>query len=556
MNVLKQFFERLEKSLLARLARLYWRYGMSRLYRRGLPALADNDLTLFWVPGGMPIMLHLEGAIAAALKLRGHNVHAVICDGVFSACVRRVITDQIPIAEWEKSCAQCKKSCSDTLTRFGIEHSFIGDYVSATERQSAEAISRVETFATVQEMQHRGVVFGKNVKSSIIRYLQGHELPKDPELVPEYAFSGLVSATAANNALDQLQPSRVFMSHGSYVDWGPALHTSLERKIPVTAWMASYLPSRFYFRHIPDRVHIDFHNMSDASWNEVSAQQLTKDQRDSLNRFLEDRYQHNASFDMPHLMDYVGKKDEILRRYSLDPDKPVWGILAHINWDAVCDYAPMLYESFDEWIVDTINIAIEVPGVQWLIKIHPAEAWDNYPESGVEDLVRKTFPSLPANIKLLSARENISPLDFFEIVDGAITVYGTSGLELAMKGKPVILAGDAHYGKKGFTHDAINRQAYEDLLRRTVWIKPLEESQINLAKKYGYCYFLSRQIPVSAVFKSGDKWWSFQIDKRESLLPGGDPAIDFICDRILDGRDFIMSPELEIEANEYMKVKA
>ncbi len=541
--------------LVARVAPVYWRYSMLRLYKRGLPDTTGSRLTLFWVPGGMPLMLHLEGVIAAALKLRGQKVHAIICDGIFSACVKREITDRIPTAEWGKSCAKCKKICSQTLTQFGIEHSFIGDYVSATELRRAEDMSRQETFATVEDIQHNGLVFGKNVKSSIIRFLQGHELPQDPDLVPAYAFSGRVSATAASNALDKLKPSRVFMSHGSYVDWGPALHISLKRKIPVTAWMASYLPSRFYFRHIPNRVNIDFHNMSDASWREVSAQPLTDGQRDSLENFLADRYQRNASFDMPNLKGYVGKRDEIRNRYGLDKDRPVWGVLAHINWDSVCDYAPMLYESFDEWMVDTINIAIEVPGVQWLIKIHPAEAWDNRPGSGVEALVRKTFPNLPANIKLLAAEENISPLDFFELIDGAVTVYGTPGLELAMQGKPAILAGDAHYGKKGFTHEADSLQHYQNLLRQTAEIGPLSESQIDLAKRYAYCYFFRRQIPVSAVFNPDEKWWSFQFDKRTSLLPGKDPAIDFICERMMDGKDFIMSPELEAEANNLMTRK-
>lgn len=541
-------------SLLARITPIYRRYAMARLYEQGLPSAAGNDVTLFWVPGGMPLMLHLEGAAAVALKLRGHKVHAIICDGVFSACVRRVITDQIQISDWGKSCVECKKMCSETLAQLGVEHSFIGDYVSAQEVRKAEELSQAETFETVEAMQHRGVVFGKNVKSSIIRYLKGHPLPNDPDLIPEYAFSGLVSATAASNALDRLKPSRVFMSHGSYVDWGPALHISLERKIPVTAWMASYLPSRFYFRHVQDRVHIDFHNMSDAAWEEVGAQPLTERQQSDLNKFLEDRYQRNASFDMPNLKGYIGKKDEIRNRYGLDKNKPVWGVLAHINWDSVCDYSPMLYPSFDEWMVDTINIAAEVPDVQWLVKVHPAEAWDN-PESGVEALVHKTFPTLPPNVRLLSAEENISPLDFFELIDGAITVYGTPGLELAMQGKPAILAGDAHYSKKGFTHDAQDLQMYRNLLRQTAEIGPLSESQVDLAKRYAYCYFFRRQIPVSAVFNPDEKWWSFQFDKRTSLLPGKDPAIDFICERMMDGKDFIMSPELEAEANNLMTRK-
>ncbi|MDA9133109.1 capsular biosynthesis protein [Alphaproteobacteria bacterium] len=528
---------------------------MLKLYKRSLPTKTSNGLTLFWVPGGMPLMLHLEGAIAAALKLRGQKVHAIICDGIFSACVKRVITDEISIAEWGDTCAQCKKICSATLTQFGIEHSFIGDYVSCAEFKGAQELSRAETFSTVEKMQHRGVVFGKNVKSSIIRFLQGHKLPKNSDLLQAYAFSGQISAIAASNVLDKLKPSRVFMSHGSYVDWGPALHISLERAVPVTAWMASYLPSKFYFRHIPDRLNIDFHNMSDGAWKEVVSQELTAGQRVGLEKFLDDRYQHNASFDMPRLKEYVGNKHEIQNRYDLNSSKPVWGILTHINWDAVCDYAPMLYDSFDDWIIDTINIAIEVPGVQWLVKIHPAETLDNQPGTGVEALILRTFPNLPENIKLISAEEDISPLDFFELVDGAITVYGTPGLELAMKGRPVILAGDAHYGKKGFTYDAQNRRAYQDMLRQTTSIGPLEESRVDLAKKYAYCYFFSRQVPVSAVFNADAKWWGFQIGDRESLLPGMDPAIDFLCDRILDGKDFIMSPELEAKANNFMKRK-
>lgn len=552
---LLRLLDKVQRFLAARFMAIYWRYSMLKLYKRSLSTKTSDGLTLFWVPGGMPLMLHLEGAIAAALKLRGQKVHAIICDGVFSACVKRVITDEIPTKEWGNACAQCKKTCSATLTQFGIEHSFIGDYVSSTELQNAKELSRLETFSTVEDMKYAGVVFGKNVKSSIIRFLQGHELPKDLDVVQSYAFSGQVSAIAASNALDKLKPSRIFMSHGSYVDWGPALHMSLERAVPVTAWMASYLPSKFYFRHIPDRIHIDFHNMSDDSWKDVASQELTARQRVRLEQFRDDRYQHNASFDMPRLNEYVGNKHEIQNRYDLNSGKPVWGILTHINWDTVCDVAPMLYESFDDWIVDTINVAIEVSDVQWLIKIHPAEARDNRPEAGVEALILRNFPNLPDNIKLISAEEDISPLDFFELVDGAITVYGTSGLELAIKGKPVILAGDAHYGKKGFTYDSQNRIAYQDMLRQTTSIGPLKESQVDLAKKYAYCYFFSRQVPVSAVFNADSKWWAFQIGNRESLLPGMDPAVDFLCDRILDGNEFIMSTELEAEANNLMKSK-
>ncbi|MGS1118005.1 hypothetical protein [Castellaniella sp. UC4442_H9] len=489
-------------------------------------------------------MLHLEGAVAAALKLRGYDVHAILCDGVFSACVKREITDQTLIEKWGEACGPCKRICSNTLTELGISHSFIGDYVSKQELDEARRASDMVTWDTIDGLSCHGVFIGSNVKSAILRYLKGHDVPTDSRLVREYTYSGLVCAAAARNALNKHRPSRLFMSHGTYVDWGPALHTALGMQIPIVAWMASYLPARFYFKHVQDGVRIDFHSISAQAWDRVASMPFTRQQRARLDNYLIDRYQRDASFDMKRFKTYTGTISEVIARYGLDKTRPIWGIMAHINWDAVSDYAPMLYESFNEWMIDTIKTAKDIPGVQWLVKVHPAEAWDN-PDSGVESLLRENFHDLPENITILPAEEEISPLDFFDLVDGAITVYGTAGLELAMRGKPVILAGDAHYGKRGFTLDAESKDAYKKLLRSVAYTGTLTKSQIELAQKYAYCYFILRQIPVSVVTDPSSKWWRFQFDKRKRLLPGADPMIDFLCERILDGTDFIMSQELE-----------
>ena len=34
----------------------------------------------------------------------------------------------------------------------------------------------------------------------------------------------------------------------------------------------------------------------------------------------------------------------------------------------------------------------------------------------------------------------------------------------------------------------------------------------------------------------------------EDLMPGGDPCLDFVCDRILDGGDFTLPDELAVPA--------
>lgn len=496
-------------------------------------------------------MLQLEAPLATALKLRGNRVHAVICDGVFSACVKREITDQVPMSEWKKSCGACKRECEKVLENMHIPYSYIGDYVTAEDLSSLRRASKAVSWENLEEVQYGGVSIGKNVRSAILRFMKGYDSPIDQSLVREYAFSGLICAAATQVAIDRLRPARIFMSHGTYVDWGPALHTALARKIPVIAWIATYLPACFYFRHVEDGVRIDFHNMSNIAWNGISAGAFTENQRESLEQYLQDRYKKDTSFDMKYFKKYTGKADELRKKYQFDSSKPLWGIMTHINWDTVSDFSPMLYSSFDEWVIDTIHTIKNIGDVQWVIKIHPAEAWAN-PESGIESLIKKHFPELTENIRVLSADENISPLDFFNMVDGGVTVYGTSGLELALHGKPIILAGEAHYGNKGFTHDAVSQEHYRELLKRACNLPELNDEQKELVRKYAYCYFIQRQIPISVVKDPESKWWNFQFDKKELLLEGRDPVIDFVCEKIIDGTDFIMDEQLLRLAEENM----
>ena len=534
---------------------VYHSFSMGFLYKKGRAISERSKITLFWVPGGMPSMLQLETAIASSFKLRGNKVHAVICDGVFSACVRREITDQVPIHEWKKSCNACKNDCAKVLDTMRIPFSYIGDHVTQDILSELKTVSRKVTWEGLNSLSFQGLNIGNNVRSAVLRFLKGDEMPNDESILQEYAFSGLVCAAASKRIIEKIQPSRIFMSHGVYVDWGPALHTALAKKVPVTAWMASYLPARFYFKHVEDGAHIDLHNMSTKAWDDVKDSQFTNEQSERLGQFLEGRYKRDTSFDMKHFKPFSGRGNELRHKYQFDSTKPLWGVMAHINWDTVSDFSPMLYESFDQWMKDTVNVIKDIPDVQWIIKVHPAESWDN-PESGVEFLIKKYFPNLPEHIRVFPAEENINPLDFFNMVDGGVTVYGTSGLELALHGKPVILAGDAHYGKKGFTYDANSKEHFLELLNQVAHIPSLSEDQIALARKYAHCYFMQRQIPIVAVKDPKSKWWNFQFDKKELLLEGRDPVIDFICEKIFNGTDFIMDDHLLALTEKNIELKA
>ncbi len=515
---------------------------MSKLYERGRPIDPSAGTLLFWVPGGMPLLLHVETSIAAAMKLRGYNVHAIICNAPYRACAARVVNDNLPLENWKDVCPRCVAKTSSVLETMGIGYSYIGDFISEEEREALWESTADVTWDTLDNLRWEGMGVGKYVRSAVIRFLQGASVEGHDAVIREYAYSAMVGACAANRAITKFNPWRVFMSHGVYTDWGPALHAALAHGVPVTAWKSSYLSSHFYLRHVEDPTRMDFNKLTPEVWNEVRSRELTPRQKARLDKFFEDRYQRRISFDMKQPKHYRNDVSDLRARYA-PGEKPVWAVLAHLNWDSVADYSPMAYPSFDDWMLDTIRTAIATPEVQWLIKIHPVEAVSN-PENGVERLIEMNFPNLPDHVRVVPAQEDVSPANLFELIDGGVTVYGTAGLELALRGKPVILGGEAHYGGKGFTHDGLTPETYRVLLLSTSKLRPLTDDQRSLVRRYAYAHFIRRQVPLEIVRDPHSKWWSLQHQRRELLLPGNDPFLDFVCDRLLDGHDFTMGESL------------
>jgi len=515
---------------------------MQQLYRRKPAPLPTAPTVLFWVPGGMELLLHVETAIAAALKLRGYNVHAVICDSPSSACVKREVADGIPFENWRQLCGNCMAANRGVLELMGIPYSSVGDFVSQDTRKALWARAEQCTPDNVRELSHNGVTIGHNVVSSLIRYRRGFAVDIEEGVLQQYAYSALLIAESARVAIERFRPSRVFMSHGVYVDWGPALHTALSEGVPVTTWKSSYLSARFYFQQVGGG-NLDLYRLSDRAWQERRATPLTAEEEKDLDVALHTRYHKPVAFDVQRLHRNMGETERFRSHYRLDPAKPVWGVMCHINWDSVADYSPMAYASFNEWIIDTVEQVSRIPEVQWLIKVHPVEAsYDR--EVGVEQLIETRFPNLPPHVKLIPATEQISPLEFFDMLDGGVTVYGTAGLELALAGKPVVLAGEAHYGRKGFTEDGLDVATYRSLLARAGSIGRPTAEQTALARQYAYSVFIQRQVPLPVVRDPHSLWWNLQHEKREQLLPGAEPFLDFICDRVIDGEDFIMGREL------------
>ncbi|HMS63841.1 MAG TPA: hypothetical protein PKD83_01155 [Ignavibacteria bacterium] len=520
--------------------RLNVKFKAKKFYDKGLKTVSDPERILFWSTGGMLIQTNLEAVIGASLKLRGHKVNFVLCDGVYKACAKRVDHPEVGIKDWGKYCKSCIRQNSELLDKLGLDHSFISEHISDEKIKELRELADKITFENYKELSHKKINHSNHLESAMMRHTKGGSFEGHEEILKEYAFAILVVAEAAENSIKKYKPAKAYMSHGIYADWGPALSVILKKNIPTTSYVCCYLNAHFYFGTITS-FKKTFLNIDDSSWEHYKIKELKEKQINRLMNFTDRRYLNNVSQDMKGLLkEYTGDKEFFCRKYDIDPKKPVWGVMTHINWDAVSDYFPMLHKNFDEWLYETIKVIRDTDEVQWLIKIHPSEINDN-PLTGCQKFIEKNFPDLPSHIKVVKMDDDISPRDFYGLLDGAVTVMGTGGLELSMLGKPVILAGEAHYSGKGFTYDAKSREHYDQLLRDVKNIKRNSEEMLKLSLKYGYIYFILKQIPLLPTIKD-DLYIDFE--KLNFLFPGKNKFMDFICDRIIDGGDFILSENL------------
>jgi len=446
----------------------------------------------------------------------------------------------VPVSEWWTYCKSCKRQNSQILDRIGVEYSYISDLVSTDRAAELKKLADNVTFDNYKELMHNGIHAGVHLESAMMRHTKGGSYDGLEEVLREYAYAVLVVTESSTNAINNFKPTNIYMSHGIYADWGPALSVALEKNIPVTSYICCYLNAHFFFGTVNNYDDV-FLTISEKSWTKFSSKELSDVQKQRLNSFLSKRYHTNSASDLKGILkDYKGNKEFFYEKYDLDPDKPIWGIMTHINWDAASDYFPMIHKNFDEWLFETIKEIQNITDVQWLIKIHPSEVNDN-PETGCQKFIEKNFPELPSHIKVVKMDDDISPKDFYSLLDGGVTVMGTGGLELSLAGKPVILAGKAHYSGKGFTYDAKSDDEYKNLLRGAKTINCHDDDKISLAMKYAYIYFILKQIPLLPTIKE-----DLQIDfsKLEYLFSGKNKFMDFLCERIVDGEDFILPENL------------
>ena len=356
--------------------------------------------------------------------------------------------------------------------------------------------------------------------------------PQGTTVVGEFLASAEAVAAGAERVLASFRPDVVLMVNGLFTAEHVIRRIARQQGIRVVTYELSPTANALVFAQDEAASHRD----TDALWRAVEDRPLTPAQEAELDALLRSREQGTGTH-LRYFGNVKGRGDEIREALGLRGARRVVSLFTNLSWDSAALGRNVAFPSMLDWVEAACRAAAAARDTHLVVRVHPAEKrWGT--REHVFDEVSVRLGGLPSNVRFVRPEEPLSSYALMDISDLVLTYTSTVGLEAAARGRPVAVAGDAHYRSRGFTMDISSPQDLHDAITGEKVILPTDES-IARARRYAFAFFFRGNVPFPPV-KVSDALPVAVVEEPDALLPGQDVYLDFICDRILHGGEFVL----------------
>jgi hypothetical protein len=210
--------------------------------------------------------------------------------------------------------------------------------------------------------------------------------------------------------------------------------------------------------------------------------------------------------------------EQLRKELGLDEKRPVVLLTTNVLGDSLTLGRDLFARSMADWIEKTVQYFANQPNVQLVIRIHPGERRTHGPS--MTDVVKDALTDMPENIHMIGPLEKVNTYDLMEIASLGLVYTTTTGLEMAMNGIPVIVCGQTHYRKRGFTLDPTTWDEYYALIEQALkGTTNLTGTQIETAWEYAYRFFF--EYPLEFPWRLMHFWKDMEVSPMSKVLSDG-----------------------------------
>lgn len=521
----------------------------ARVFRRDIMPLLreirpakDAKKLLFWSPFAAWYHTLVEYFLATNLRLRGHEVTWGACNGEPTHCAMERDRFVRP------ACSDCFAHTSYLLQVYGLPSHRLQDHVGLAEQRAIRDQCLSLDDQALREFRYQDLPLGEHAIRFLITYFNGFVPYEEHRETARRILAGEWVATLyAERLVAKLKPDRVLMFSGNDAQHFGPFRRLLQLRVPVSTWdECAQWSDGFYFMHEACAGDVAIQSI----WEKVADLPLTPKQETEVEGYLEEwrrgvvcgtRYHPSPDSDAVRLRE----------RLRIPTDRPVLLALPNVVWDSNVVAKNVGFKDMREWIQVLLQWFVHHPEVVLVLRAHPAErkvALEKHftrPDSTMAALVRAMYPNgLPDNVRMIPAEDDADTYVLGQLATCVCTYTSNIGLELVLRGKPTWVAGLAFYRGKGFTSDLQSADHLRKLLDLGNWGRPITAAEAARARRFLHFWVFRHAVRMPWHRRELDtygypfaKFRDFQF-----LRPGGDPQLDAIADRLIDGHPFVDLP--------------
>ena len=291
----------------------------------------------------------------------------------------------------------------------------------------------------------------------------------------------------------------IVIPNGTILEFGMIYQVASYLGIPVVTFEFGEQRERIWLAQNAEVMRQD----TTSLWESRRGQILTNDQLAQVQELFAARQRASLWENFARRWQGVPSEGGEKARSILNLDsRPIVLLATNVIGDSLTLGRQIFSDSMTEWLRRTVEFFAHRPEIQFVIRIHPGELITKGPS--VADVVQEVLghsdiSDAPIDhIHLIPADAKVNTYDLVEIADIGLVYTTTVGLEMAMSGIPVVVVGNTHYRKRGFTLDPDSWEGYFELLTQMLQQPDqyrLTRQQVDEAWNYAYRFFFEYPHP-------------------------------------------------------------
>jgi hypothetical protein len=430
------------------------------------------------------------------------------------------------------------------LETFSLPFRWLGNFISAEERRRAIVWTQTIPFAELSKASYEGLPLSEWIQSSVVSFFR--QYPPDftnwrvVTVYRGFLFSACLVAIGLRNYLKGKRADAAVLFNGRQSITRVAFEILRQNG---TRIMTHEMPF-YHTGHLNVKPNARCWTLEPfldlwSAWKDVA---LSRSQLLQTLRWLQSRRYGRDQAWHPYNPALI-KKDSIRRRFKLQPNKQLMALFPSSTDETAGDAE--LQGPFElqwDWVRHVVEW-VRNRDVELVIRVHPHLGGKTGLGKAVQEIefYQQLQRSAPSNVRIVMPEEELNSYALMDEADVGLTFGSSTGIEMAMLGKPVVLASRGFY--EVGSHVLVVRSQDQlagalDKSLRNFSARDIRREAYRMA----YCYVFIFEPPFPLVRKEGVFDVRLTSDNLERLSPGRDQTLDNICDYLIDGKPLYRYP--------------